>query len=79
MAQVVRDWPLTTKAQVHAWLSPRGICGGQSGTRTGFSLSSSLLPCQYHSTMALHAHISLTALFLKLLSVMGWHIHGLPL
>jgi hypothetical protein len=31
--------------------SPCGIYGGQSGTGTGF-------PCQYHSTIALHARIS---------------------
>jgi hypothetical protein len=34
------------------------IFGGQSSTGTGFSLSSSVLPRQYHSTMALHSHVS---------------------
>jgi hypothetical protein len=47
MAQVVSCWPLTAEARVHARVNPCGICGGQSGTGTGFSLSSSVFPCQY--------------------------------
>jgi hypothetical protein len=37
--------------------SPCGICGGQTGTRTGSSPSTSVFPCQYHSTIAPHSFI----------------------
>jgi hypothetical protein len=55
MAQAVSRRPLTVEAQVRARVS--GICG-QSGNGTGFHPSSSGFPCQYHFTVALHAHIS---------------------
>jgi hypothetical protein len=53
MAQVVSRRPLTAEARVRARVNPYGICGGQSGIVTGFSQSSSVFPCQYHSTVAL--------------------------
>jgi hypothetical protein len=53
-AQVVGRRPLTTEVRVDA----RGICDGQSGTGAGFSPSSSVFPCQYNSTVALHSHVS---------------------
>jgi hypothetical protein len=47
MAQVVSRRPLTAEARVRARVNPCGIRGGQSGTGTGFSPSSSAFPCQY--------------------------------
>jgi hypothetical protein len=49
MAQAVSHWPLNEKARVLTRFGPCGICGGQSGTRTDISPSSSALPCRYHS------------------------------
>jgi hypothetical protein len=48
MAQAVSRRPLTAEARVR----PCGICGGQSGTGTGISPSTSVFPCQFHSTVA---------------------------
>ena len=38
MAQAVSRRPLAAEARVRSRVSPRGICGGQGGTGTGFSL-----------------------------------------
>jgi hypothetical protein len=54
MAQAVSRRALTAEARVNSC----GIYGGQSGTGTGFSPSSSVFPCQYHSTVVIHTHIS---------------------
>jgi hypothetical protein len=41
MAQAVSRRHLTAEARIRAPISPYGICGGQSGTGTGFTLSMS--------------------------------------
>jgi hypothetical protein len=57
MAQAVSHLPLTAESRIRAWVKPCEICGGQSGTGTGFSATSSVLPCVYHSTVALKTRI----------------------
>jgi hypothetical protein len=52
MAQAVSRRPLTAEARVRSRVSPCVICGGQSGTGTSFSPSTSVFPCQFHSTDA---------------------------
>jgi hypothetical protein len=52
MAQAVSRRPPTAEARVRSRVSLCGICGGQSGTGTSFSPSSSVFPCQFHSTGA---------------------------
>jgi hypothetical protein len=58
MAQAVTRRPLTAEARVRSRVSPCGICSGQSGIGTGFSPSTSVFPCQFHSTGApLHGQL----------------------
>jgi hypothetical protein len=52
MAQAISRRPLTAEARFRSRVSPCGICGGQSGTETGFSPSTSVFLCQFHSTGA---------------------------
>jgi hypothetical protein len=53
MAQVGSRRRLTTDSRVRSQASQCEICGGQTGTRTGVSRSTSVFPCrQYRSTIA---------------------------
>jgi hypothetical protein len=49
----VRRLPLTAEARFRSQVSQCEMCGGQSGTGTGFSPSTSVFPCQYHSAFAI--------------------------
>jgi hypothetical protein len=57
MARVVSCRPLTVEVRVLAVVSPCEICGGQSGTVTGFFSKFFSFPCHYHSTIAVHTHM----------------------
>jgi hypothetical protein len=52
LAQAVSRRSLTAERRVRSRVSPCGTCGGQSGTGTGFSSSTSIFPHQFHSTGA---------------------------
>jgi hypothetical protein len=52
MDQAVGRRPLTAQARLRFRVSLCGICGGQSGTGTGFSPSTSVFPCKFNSTSA---------------------------
>jgi hypothetical protein len=45
MAQAVSRRPLTAEARVQTQFSPGEVSGGQRGTATGFSPSTSVFPC----------------------------------
>ena len=50
---------LTVEARVRSQACRYGFCGGQSVSVTGFSPSTSVFPCQYHSTNAPYSFILL--------------------
>jgi hypothetical protein len=58
MVQMVSHRPLTSDARVRARVSPCGICGRQSGSRTWFSPRSSVFHCQYHSAVTTYSYIT---------------------
>jgi hypothetical protein len=52
MAETVSRRPLTAEAQVRSHARTHEICGVHSGPGTDFSPSTSVFPCQFHSTNA---------------------------
>jgi hypothetical protein len=58
MAQAVSRRAPTVEARVRSRIIPYEICGGQSGTGTGFSPSSSVSAVDIIPPWFLHAHIS---------------------
>ena len=50
--QAVSRRTLRAQCPVRTRIIPCGICGGQSGTGTGFPPSTPVFPCHYHSTIA---------------------------
>jgi hypothetical protein len=52
MAQALSRRPLTAEVRIRSRAIPCGICGGQSGSGTGFSPSTSIFSCQFHSNGA---------------------------
>jgi hypothetical protein len=56
MAEAIIRRNLTAVVQFRTRVTPCGICGGQSGTGTGFSPE--FFPCQCHSTVAVHTYVS---------------------
>jgi hypothetical protein len=58
VTQAVRHRPLTSEARVRTRVIPCGICGGESGSGTGFSPSSSVFTSQYNNPPLLQTHLS---------------------
>jgi hypothetical protein len=60
VAQAVSWLPFTTDAQFQSQTSPCRIFGGQSDIATGFSPSTAVFPCHYHSTNVPFFHLFIT-------------------
>jgi hypothetical protein len=58
MIQAVSRRYLKAEPRVHARVCQCGICCGQISNGTGCPPNYSAFPCQYHSTVAVHTHMS---------------------
>jgi len=63
---VVSHQPLTPEAWVGCQVTACGICDRQNGSETGFSLSSLVYLCHYHSTHAPYTFIFLLLMLYRL-------------
>ena len=70
LRQLVGSLDLAAHARVRYQASTRAIYGGQSSNGTGFSPSTSILPCQYYCT-SVHTHISLSSS--RCCIIVSWH------
>jgi hypothetical protein len=65
MALAVSRRPLMSKVRILSHISPCEICGGHSGTGKGFSLSTSIFPCQFKFTNILYSSSSTNDSYIK--------------
>ena len=59
MAQALSCRTLTAEDRVRSQISPREICVRKSGSGAGYTHSTSVHPCQYHSANAPYPFIHL--------------------
>jgi hypothetical protein len=72
MAQAVSHRPVTAEVRVRSRVTSCGICCGQSGTGTGFSPSTSVLPCRFHSIGApLHGEMKTLIIIIVMVFITG--------
>ena len=59
VSQAVIRRPLTEKTRVKSHVSPCEICGGHSGSGSGFTVTTAILPYDYHSTNVTYTYLNL--------------------
>jgi hypothetical protein len=74
IAQEVRSRSPTSEAWFRSQHSPCEIFGGQSSTGTGICPSTSVFPCQHHSTSAVYSSSSTCYSYQKDKRVKSWNL-----